>query len=123
MGAVALAGLAIAGLGTVWYTTYTAPTAITPRAIIPPAKTPVAHRINERTVQEIHEGMTPAEVETLLGAPPGDYRTRPVKIVDALASSVWKDEIWTSDEAHVRVAFSDNGRVVSVRHGSVLPPE
>jgi hypothetical protein len=116
--AVVLAVVAIAGLCAVWYSNYPTRPAITPHT-----KTPLVQRINELHVQEIQEGMTLAEVETPLGSPPGDYRTRPAKVIDSIASSAWHDESWTSDETHVRVAFNRDGRVMSVRPGFVLRQE
>jgi hypothetical protein len=35
------------------------------------------HRINEESFQRIKSGMTYAEVEAILGAPPGDHRVDP----------------------------------------------
>jgi hypothetical protein len=43
-----------------------------------PYRSPVTRAAHER----IEEGMTQAEVEAILGGPPGDYRTRPGDSMD-----------------------------------------
>ncbi len=74
---------------------------------------PVTSHISEATVARIQPGMTKAEVERLLGGPPGDYTTR---------SMVWALEIsrlvppgtpasWLSDEGEATVYFDEEGLV------------
>jgi hypothetical protein len=72
------------------------------------------HRINESTVKQIKEGMTLAEVETILGVPAGDYSTRKVLFLGPGTPPYrgWfyinPPQIWTSNEASVLVHFEDD---------------
>jgi hypothetical protein len=61
----------------------------------------------------IRVGMTGAEVEALLGGPPGDYTTGPCMVT---AMGLWAEGAtyrdWVSDEGSITVAFDPDGRVV-----------
>src|SRR5262249_15112111 len=64
------------------------------------------HRISPESVQKIRVGMTEWQVEALLGAPPGDYRTSGLRHRIA----VWNpqgllQETWESDELVLVVLF------------------
>jgi hypothetical protein len=72
----------------------------------------------------IKEGMTQAEVEKILGVPPGDYRTRPVRPSVKLLEGGWcmvrgSFAHWEGDEAELDVCFA--GGVVG--HVTFTPVE
>jgi hypothetical protein len=94
---------------------------------------PRADRITEENCGRIHEGMTPTEVEAILG-PPGDYRSGPTKhpLMHATQtekgqtmpiSFLYLDEIeapkiqgettqkWLSDHGDVHVYYDSTGFV------------
>jgi hypothetical protein len=61
----------------------------------------------------IRVGMSPEQVEAVLGCPPGDYRSEPRVICESwlhLPGQTRKD--WYSDDGHVRVVFDVQRRVV-----------
>jgi hypothetical protein len=58
-------------------------------------------------------GMTRAEVEHVLGGPPGDYRTRPSK--PPLSWFAFGDE-WQGDGGMVFVQFDEDGRETDKLH-------
>ncbi len=74
-------------------------------------------RVTRANCERIKEGMTRAEVEAILGGPPGDYRTRPNE-ADAFAVSEWRGEVWSGDEGHVWLDFVGGWVIVK----SSIPP-
>jgi hypothetical protein len=86
-------------------------------------------RVNQAQFQRIAEGMTEAEVEDLLGGPPGDYTWgRTYVICDSMASYAMFDgeevEEWRSDDAIIRVYFGPEGTMVRKKSEDFLwmPP-
>jgi hypothetical protein len=60
--------------------------------------------VNRVAFDQIKEGTTPAEVEKILGGPPGDYRTRPVYANLRSGGGIpWT--MWIGDEGEVWVWF------------------
>jgi hypothetical protein len=72
------------------------------RKMSPPA---VSHERYER----IKVGMTPEEVEAILGVPPGKYETRRHRRITY--AFPWSDYIWRGDEGTIAVRFDGSGRV------------
>jgi hypothetical protein len=72
--------------------------------------------VNWAASERIKEGMTRAEVEAILGGPPGDYRTRPEGFIFEIPrTSMQVSERWYGDEGKVDVGFDlDNTQVCSV---------
>ena len=73
------------------------------------------HSVNRETAARLRNGMSWAQVETILGAPPGDYATGVRRRPDNLA---W-DEVaqvaqWASDDVFVAVLFDDRLMVESI---------
>lgn len=80
-------------------------------------------RINRDGFDRIEVGMSPSEVETVLGATPGDYTVvknalayyltfcsfRPPRDAESLP---WEKQQWISDEGAIAVTFDCNGRVL-----------
>jgi len=82
-------------------------------------------RVRIRQMEQVVPGMTRAEVEALLGGPPGDYCSDPerfridhhslTQIPLGFDIKEWcqlKQEVWRGDEAFVEVRFGADGRVV-----------
>jgi hypothetical protein len=90
---VALAGAGFAGV--VWLTM------------------PAPSRINDATVASIRPGMTGADVERLLGGPPGDYTTRDVYWAMESSRLVPPGTplSWIGDEGEATVYFDEEGGV------------
>jgi hypothetical protein len=89
------------------------------RAFAPPR-----HRITADSIRAIRGGMTLAEVETLLGAPPGDYSTTGKGVVgrDASPLPTWYYKSWSADDAGVTVWFDNEGWVVMKEVAIWAPP-
>src|SRR5262249_26860258 len=90
--------------------------------------------INQRTCDKIEEGMTLAQVEAILGVPPGDYRSGPVVLNTQYADiqAFERDTVranfesgitkadgvyfrykwWLGDDGYLYVCFSEDGHVV-----------
>lgn len=71
------------------------------------------HPVNETNFNRIRVGMTQAEVEAILGCPPGDYATRPW-MADAFEEDYQEPdrlETWASDWGYIRVRFDKSDRV------------
>ncbi len=68
------------------------------------------HPVNRANFERIQVGMTQAEVEAILGCPPGDYAT-----VDYLPEfcgfMILGATVWVSNDGDVRVWFDNEGRV------------
>ena len=87
------------------------------------------HNITTDSVAAITRGMTRAEVESILGGPPGRYyrwrQASPILLPDPYLAG-GEDE-WIADDYAVFVRFDASGRVVSVRqpvgmhHGGPYP--
>jgi hypothetical protein len=85
-----------------------------------PGPSPPARSRTEFTFAQsmsIQEGMTQAQVEDFLGAPPGDYRTnraepRPPRQGHWEDARIVRAEFWTSDTGEIEVDFDAQGRVV-----------
>jgi outer membrane protein assembly factor BamE (lipoprotein component of BamABCDE complex) len=70
--------------------------------------------VNRAAVERIRKGMTRAEVEQILGGPPGDYRTRPGFSSRHFETTRRRDPNygeWYGDEVMLRLVFDDGGRV------------
>ena len=91
-----------------WWTTPLAVFLLLAGALLP-ALHPPPQKVTEANSERIKPGMTRAEVEAILGGPPGDYRTRPTQTVD-----IWmaEGEAWFGDEGDCIVAF-DRGVAVA----------
>lgn len=82
-------------------------------ALVTPARCPVT-----AAFARIEEGMTAAEVEAILGGPPGDYRTIPPPRtsfslgVSLGGYSMVIEKDWQGNEGDVLVGFDDTGHVV-----------
>jgi hypothetical protein len=74
--------------------------------------------VNRVNSERIKEGMTQAEVETILGGPPGDYRTLPRKALFFMDVTSWPPglsvEMWVGDTGDVLVGFTAEGLVARV---------
>jgi hypothetical protein len=71
--------------------------------------------VNPAAYERIEKGMTKAEVEAILGGPPGDYRTRPGREtylplpILSPEEEVWPVERWQGDEGAVHIYFDSYG--------------
>jgi hypothetical protein len=87
---------------------------------------PRAARVKMENYVHIQHGMTLSEVETILDAPPGDYRTvRPVVETEDLdrlfatsraRGSHATTDFWQCDEGLLAVHFNLNGEADTIRH-------
>jgi|SRR5262245_16663444 len=84
-----------------------------------PVSAPVAERVGR-----IRPGMTQAEVDAVLGGPPGDYSTYPGKGLGGPPSpprvGFYAD--WRWNEGFLRVHFDDTGRVIRPYYAADPPP-
>jgi hypothetical protein len=87
-------------------------------ALLRPWRCPV----NGAAAGQIDKGMTQAEVEEVLGGPPGDYTTRPGGFLPLVFNSAGLEprESWHGDECVVHVTFQD-GKVSRVEVVKVGP--
>lgn len=78
-------------------------------ALATPARCPVTEAACER----ITVGMTVAEVESILGGPPGDYRTMPVPhpSLSSKDGGIFDLRDWCGNQGGVEVFFDASGRV------------
>ena len=83
-------------------------------------KDPKAASITFANYERIQEGMTEADVNALLGVPPGDYRSRPgFHLVGP--GHIPRDErarggtlrVWYIPRFHVEVLYGRDGRVIA----------
>jgi hypothetical protein len=87
--------------------------------------------INRHSYERIEEGMTMAEVEDILGGPPGDYRKHKSGIRYRAEGGIFGDEprgmksleYWYSDSTDIRVGFADDGRVCWKQNREIPPRE
>jgi hypothetical protein len=80
------------------------------------------HRISPETYKMIQEGMTEAEVERLLGVPPGNYsfpRMHSFVNGPGLHASSNKYVEWTANCGQIRACFDHAGKVRWARFHSV----
>jgi hypothetical protein len=95
-------------------------------ALVMPTRCPVTEAASER----IKPGMTRAEVEAILGGPPGEYRTRIYPEPDEYLPSSgwvsdgfrgWKAGEWQGDEGKVSIYFDSSDSVFTTRFNPVVP--
>jgi hypothetical protein len=90
-------------------------------------------RITQANFDRIHEGMTRAEVETILG-PPGDYRTEPAEygslayLVGRRAQSIGDDypavsHWWEGNTSLVILSYDHSGRVTDFGRVDAINPK
>jgi len=90
-------------------------------------------RIDPRRYRVIHFGMNKSEVETLFGAPPGDYGMRngkhtlsfPIEADDLQALPAYTSHRWAHNDTSIQVWFDHRDQVRAkglqiVRHGDTL---
>jgi hypothetical protein len=78
------------------------------------------HNINLASIEKIKAGMTLAEVEEILGVPPGDYTTTPTTSL----SDGWMgpgDKEWAGDDGVISVWFDPQGRILAANLAPVSP--
>jgi hypothetical protein len=86
------------------------------------------HRINRETYLKIRLGMTQAEVETLLGVPPGDYGLGQGWVVDygVYGSIYWMDfeqrhpTKWVGERMAIRILFDKNRGATAISADDVF---
>ena len=69
------------------------------------------HNFDRASFEKINKGMTLAEVEAILGAPAGDYTTRPT-ISECDVGLGPGEKEWVSDEGAISVWFDPDGRIL-----------
>jgi hypothetical protein len=83
-----------------------------------------AERINSEVYERIEEGMTPAEVEALIGLPPGDYRVDPASPrhrAEFLPKKGVAILEWEADDCNIQVRVDESsGRVIGKIFGEPL---
>jgi hypothetical protein len=104
--------------------------------------------VNRMNFERIKLGMTQAEVEKILGGPPGDYRTQPVKaesylkdIVGSLDEQLWPGEgefdltntdisldewiwpelVWRGNEGDIAIVFKPGEGVIGSLFRKAMP--
>jgi hypothetical protein len=86
---------------------------------------PPSARVNRGAFARIEPGMTPAEVETVIGLPPGDYRADPASPrhrAEILPKPGERVLEWEADDCNIQVRVAGGtGRVVSKICGEPLP--
>jgi hypothetical protein len=72
-------------------------------------------RISTYHMARIQPGMTRAQVESILGGPPGDYRTPPLRLPDdQMLAQLPAGEQWQGDRYSIYITFDAQGRVENV---------
>lgn len=67
--------------------------------------------ISQATCDKIKPGMTRAEVEALIGGPPGDYSTKSaLPAILELPPGVSRFELWFDDQGVIMVVFDEGGK-------------
>ena len=80
-----------------------------------------AHRINVDSVEQLNEGMTEKEVESILRVPAGDYETSTIKPMTYPSSDLRmpifpvEEKVWKGGGLVVRIWFDEAGVVVDKR--------
>jgi hypothetical protein len=88
---------------------------------------PRSFQITEENCDQIREGLSRAEVEAILGAPPDDYRSAPSWLDDLtepnfqrlqsdFRSQGFAFERWHTDDVYLSIVFDPEGRVVDETH-------
>jgi hypothetical protein len=78
------------------------------------------HNINLASVEKIKPGMTLAEVEEILGVPPGDYTTGPTtSLCDGWLGP--GDREWAGDDGVISVWLDPQGRILAANLEPVSP--
>jgi hypothetical protein len=77
--------------------------------------------------KRIKAGMSRAEVEAILGGPPGDFRTENVGFLVSIPAGDWvvsveRSESWVGDEGRIAVVFDEQGRVRGRGFGEATRP-
>jgi outer membrane protein assembly factor BamE (lipoprotein component of BamABCDE complex) len=82
--------------------------------------------INQKHCDRIKAGMSQAEVEAILGGPPGDFTTGPVFYSSTGSCSFGdgrtRQETWSTDDGQIVVDFNERGVVQSTTFNSGLMP-
>ena len=86
---------------------------------------PPSARINSSAYERIEDGMTPAEVEAVIGLPPGDYRSDPAR-PGAYAEFLPRPGVrvleWVNDQCNIQIRVDRRtGRVAGKILGEPLP--
>ena len=62
----------------------------------------------------IRAGMSPEQVEAVVGCPPGDYRAAPQAICEMWLHQPGETHTdWYSDQGHLRIVFADDRFVIA----------
>jgi hypothetical protein len=77
------------------------------------------HNFDRTSFEKINKGMTLAEVEAILGGPPGDYTTRPT-ISECDVGWGPGEKEWVSDEGAISVWFDPEGRILGASFSPVF---
>lgn len=89
-----------------------------------PVVFPQPSKVTRANFECIERGMTLAEVEAILGGPPGDYRTGPTVVVPTggpgYTLALTLDDTWSGDDIHLSVGFS-GGRVEEITFLHMMP--
>jgi hypothetical protein len=87
---------------------------------------PPSARINAEAYERIEDGMTAAEVEAVIGLPPGDYRSDPAgprHFAEWIPGSGVQVLEWEADHCNIQVKVDQrSGRVVSKLMGEPIRP-
>src|SRR4051794_12432254 len=80
---------------------------------------PSYSKLTRANMEKVQQGMTRAEVEAILGAPPGDYAAEGT--LYSPCDRLWLYEaLWTCDDGWLGVMFDDSGRVAVCETGGVF---
>jgi hypothetical protein len=86
---------------------------------------PPSARVNRSAYECIEEGMTPAEVEAVIGLPPGDFRSdpaRPRAYAEFLPRPGARVLEWVGDDCNIQVRLDERtGRVANKIMGEAIP--
>jgi hypothetical protein len=74
----------------------------------------IRHHTERAVLESIKKGMSRTEIESKLGGPPGDYRTKKENIPLPLGSKFDMYEAWDFDEGLLFVRFNGDDRATSV---------
>jgi hypothetical protein len=61
--------------------------------------------------ERIKDGMNQAEVEAILGGPPGDFRTTSALILEHGGNPAYRHELWIGNQGRVHVEFDEHSTV------------
>jgi hypothetical protein len=81
--------------------------------------------IDRQHCDRVKPGMTRAEVEAVLGGPPGDFTTREVwfSAYGRPLDLLWEGDgaTWTADRGRIQIGFDERGDVARVLFDEPLP--